>query len=69
MNLRWKRRYTAASDSERCCENILLRDGSGARCMHRRTKHTFAGESIPYCTQHARLRGLIEKDDSNANQG
>lgn len=53
--LKFKRRYTARPDDDRCCENILLKDGSGARCM----RPLCGLPHISYCWQHARKRGLV----------
>jgi hypothetical protein len=33
-----RRPYTAPPQAERCTANVILRDGSGAQCMHRATK-------------------------------
>jgi hypothetical protein len=33
-----RRRFTAPLQSERCTGTVLLRDGSGAQCMHRAVK-------------------------------
>jgi hypothetical protein len=34
-----RRRFTAPPQSERCTDNVILRDESGAQCMHRTVKN------------------------------
>ncbi len=47
-----RRRFTAPLQAERCTANVVLKDGSGAQCMHRATR----GDR---CWQHATPRGGV----------
>jgi len=44
-----RRAFTAPRDPDRCTGNVVLKDGSGAACMHRRTDGT------DRCWQHQRV--------------
>ena len=53
-----RRRFTAPPNEFRCKGNVILSDGSGAQCMHRKE----AGRD--YCRQHG-----PESSAANKNQG
>jgi len=52
---RAKRRFTAATDDNRCGFTIRLKDGSGASCMRRQCGVLH----VSFCWQHARKLGLV----------
>ncbi len=54
-----RRNYTAPPDHLRCCENILLKDGSHARCMKPVAVSDLWPDGLSFCVQHSRMRGLI----------
>lgn len=49
MKKGFKRRFTAPLDDERCNGNVRLKDGSYARCMHKKKK------GKEFCRQHVPL--------------
>jgi len=60
---KWRRNYTAAQSEERCQQDIIYHDGSGAQCMRRGVKEYQNGKR--YCVQHYRL---LSARDATATQ-
>lgn len=66
-----KRRYTAPPQAVRCTGNVILRDGSGAQCMHRAVKdgrcwqHPLDSEKIELIRDALHAHDEIDSEEAN----
>jgi len=66
-----KRRYTAPPQAVRCTGNVVLRDGSGAACMHHAVKdgrcrqHPLDSEKIALIRDALQAHDKIDSEEAN----